>query len=515
MIAVESLRHMLADDLEQVARACLTNVKLGRSGELRGDDRNGERWAVQLRGPKRGVCLNTSSLKGANAFDFLRQAAGGGTVQQTCRLAESMLGLAEGGREHVARQLARARAQRAAAELERTQADQRRIADVAARAQEWRDGTPIGAETPAASYLEGRRCRIDNPDVGLRSAAGPRGATMLAAMRDVSGRVLAFHETALRPGREGWRKRSPKAKLVWGPAGGCLIRLAAGPDHTLVLSEGIENGLTAHLLLPELAAAAAYSVGNLRAPLPEAVRRVVLVRDREDNPRSHGPACRAAAILQWWQDGRSVTCLDPPGGFADLNAAAQQAGGQRNGHKLPGVEVWGGAQPLETVPAAAAWCAAHGLAGPHLLRAHPALEAGGRTYPAVLARMLAPDGGARGLVARLIGADLFYPWREWGSRRGAAVAVRPHRPAAAGCLAVGFERALTGGAAWAVLGYDHLAETALAASVWSLSVLGQAPAGRWSDDTLLWREGMRRLHPGRELTVIPEREADHAAAAAA
>jgi hypothetical protein len=514
MIAVESLRHMLADDLEHVARAYLTNVKLERSGELRGDDRNGERWAVQLRGPKRGVCLNTSSLKGANAFDFLRQAAGGGTVQETCRLAESVLGLAEGGQEHIARQLARVRAHRATAEREREQADQRRVADVAARAREWRDAAPIGTDTPAASYLEGRRCRTDDADEGLRSATGPRGATMLAALRDVSGRVLAYHETALRPGRDGWRKRSPKAKLVWGPAGGCLIRLAAGPDHTLVLSEGIEDGLTAHLLLPELAAAAAYSVGNLRAPLPDAVRRVVLVRDREDNPRSHGPACRAAAILQWWQQGRAVTCLDPPDGFADLNAAAQQAGGQRNGHKLPAAEVWAAAQPLEAVPEAAAWCAAHGLAGPHLLRAHPALEAGGRTYPGVLARMLAPDGHARGLVARLIGADLFHPWREWGSRHGAAVAVRAHRPGAPGCLAVGLERALAGGAAWAVLGNDHLAETALAPSVWSLTVLGQPPAGRWSDDTMLWREGMRRLHPGRELTVVAaEREADHAAAA--
>lgn len=507
---------MLADDLEHVARAYLTNVKLERSGELRGDDRNGERWAVQLRGPKRGVCLNTSSLKGANAFDFLRQAAGGGTVQATCRLAESMLGLAEGGRDLIARQLARAHVLRAAAEQERTQADQRRIADVAARAREWRDGAPIGTDTPAASYLEGRRCRADDPDDDLRSSAtGSRGATMLAAMRDTSGRVLAYHETALRPGGpDGWRKRSAKAKLVWGPAAGCLIRLAAGPDHTLVLSEGIEDGLTAHLLLPELAAAAAYSVGNLRAPLPEAVRRVVLVRDREDNPRSHGPASRAAAILQWWRDGRAVTCLDPPDGFADLNAAAQHAGGQRNAIKLPALEVWGGAAPLETVPQAAAWCAAHGLAGPHLLRAHPALEAGGRTYPAVLARMLAPDGSARGMVARLIGgAELIHPWREWGSRRGAAVAVRPHRSGAAGCLAVGLERALAGGAAWAVLGYDHFAETTLAPSVWSLTVLGQAPAGRWSDDTLLWREGMRRLHPGRELTVATEREADHAAAA--
>jgi hypothetical protein len=59
----------------------------------------------------------------------------------------------------------------------------------------------------------------------------------------------------------------------------------------------------------------------------------------------------------------------------------------------------------------------------------------------------------------------------------------------------------------AVLGWDHWAETALSGRAWAIEVV--MPAATRDDDVLLWREGLRRLHPGRCITLAGEM--DHAA----
>ncbi|HEV8502949.1 MAG TPA: toprim domain-containing protein [Casimicrobiaceae bacterium] len=519
MIAVETLRCLLVADLEHVAGAVLSRIQV-RAGELRGTDRHGDKWALQLRGGKRGVALNLSTMQGANPFDFLSAATGSQGVPATCRIAEALLGLAESDPKLHARIERDARERQQEADRAREREEQRRSEDQAQRAHEWRIAPPVGSDTPAAHYLAGRACLADDLHPYVRCAVSGRGSTMLAALIEpATGRRRAYHETAISLTDGAWRKRRGKAKLVWGPAGGCLIPLAAAvpaEGGTLLLAEGIENGLTAHLLLPGVAAAAAYSVGNLRAlDLAPKWTRIVLVRDRETNPRSHGPSCRAAAILRWWGEGRAVTCLDPPDGFADLNDAAQARGGQRNA-AAPMPEPFA----LAEVPAALAWCRAHGLAAgePHLLAAHHAIEAGGRTYPAVTAPLLTPDGATAGMVARLLpqeGEELVHPWREWGERAGAALALRPYAGGRAR-LGVGLEAALAGGAHWAALGLDHLAEAVLAPSLWALDLIGAPPAERWVDDVLLWREGLRRLHPGRELRIVDPsaQECGHAEAAA-
>jgi hypothetical protein len=472
MIAVETLRGMLAGELESVGRSLLGNPRLDHSGELRGEDRRGELWVLQTTGRKKGVCLNATTMKGANAFDFLRVAGGDLSIPAACRLAEGLLGLSEHDPARLPALVEQARQAQAFDAEAREADDARRAARTADRAREWRGGAPIGTDSPAAQYLASRCCLADDLHPNLRAADNQSSATMLAGMLNVStGQTTAFHETSLcmKRGGAGWEKREPKAKLVWGKASGTIIPLATGPAGSLVLSEGIENGLTAHLLLPGVAAAAAYAAGNLRsAGLAAKWDRVILVRDRETNPRSHGPACRAAAIAWWWEQGRAVTCLDPPDGYNDLNAAAVAIGGQRNGPAPSADAVWNAAGPLDTVPSVAAWCAGLGLGeGPHLLRAHPGIEANGRRHPALLAQLVRPDGSAAGLVG----------------------------------LAVGLGTALAAGTAWGVLGLDHLAEAALASSLWSLDLYpGVTPT--LADDLLMWREGLRRLHPGRELRVV-------------
>src|SRR5947209_8175633 len=98
-------------------------------------------------------------------------------------------------------------------------------------------------------------------------------------------------------------------------------------------------------------------------------------------------------------------------GLADLNDAARAfaAHGTVPAPALSGRALWAASRPIASVPAAAAHCA--GLAGGVLpagldgLRAHPGLPAGEATYPALAARLAAPDGAVRGLHVRLLAPE--------------------------------------------------------------------------------------------------------------
>lgn len=522
MIAVETLRRLLADELEDVARHLLGEVKVSRAGELRGRDRDNVLWILQLRGTKAGLALNGDG-SGANAFDFVRRAGGCGSVADACRLAESLLGLADAGpgRERELARHAESRRIEARAQAERDA--RQRAADVKARTREYAQGTALPAESAAALYLQGRACLPPAPaGAALRSAIhvsreGYRtGSTMLAPLAGPDGMIRGWHETALRRnGRGGWVKADGIAKRVWGQAKGGLIPLAPGATaggETLLLSEGIENGLTAHLLLPELEAAAAYAVGNLaHLELPARVRRIVLCRDRESNPRSHGPRARAAAIARWWSEGRAVTVLDPPQGHGDLNDAARAGLAQRN---TPGpldpAALLAQAAPVGEVPQVAAFVARLGGEAPELALAHPAIEAGGMCYPALLLRAVGLDGAVQGVAARLIDdtGALTHPVLWAGERAGTVFPLRyPQRNA--GRLAVGIDAALMARAELAVLDLSHLAECRVARAIYDLTLLAATPV--LEDDLLLWREGVRRLHVGHELTVTIPQELQDAA----
>jgi hypothetical protein len=551
VLAVDALRQLLGEDMEFVARELLSDIKADRRGELRGRGRDGALWVVQLRGRKAGICLNAADNSGANPFDFVRRAGNCGSLPEACRLAESLLGLADSSPAQQ-RELQRHAAARAIEAQEQAARDaEQRAADVAARRLEYLAGARLDDPdgSAAALYLTARRCLPLAPaGAAIRSAIhlsreGHRtGATMLAPItRPEDGSVVAWHETALqRRGPGNWGKADGTAKRVWGPAKGGWIELAPGDGagatghgadatghgadatghgaDTLLLSEGIENGLTAHALLPELPAAAAYSVGNLvHLALPERFRRVVLVRDRESNPRSHGPAARAAAIARWWAEGRAVTVLDPPAGFEDWNDAARKRGLQRNPAAPDPAKLLAQAVPIGQVERVAAYCALFGA--PACALAHPGVAAGAGRYPALLLRAIGMDGRVQGIAGLLLddsgdataasgGARLLHPYVWAGERAGTVLPLRVPFDGVAR-LAVGIEAALREGAELAVLDLAHLAECWLPRAI-DRPVLLAGDMPEKADQSLLWREGLRRLHVGRELTIAPAREAVHA-----
>jgi putative DNA primase/helicase len=115
----------------------------------------------------------------------------------------------------------------------------------------WHASRPL-VGTVGESYL--RRARglagIEMP-ADLRFAPAlkhPTGNTwpaMVAAVRNLSGKVVAIHRTFLRPDGDGKAPVLP-AKMTLGPIGGGAVRLAPAGPH-LVIGEGLESTMSAML----------------------------------------------------------------------------------------------------------------------------------------------------------------------------------------------------------------------------------------------------------------------------
>jgi len=164
----------------------------------------------------------------------------------------------------------------------------------------FQDGAGSTAEAHGRAYFSARGCPVDgivNRDrATFRFAAdaeywkraeyahengrrrkvkdGPRFPAVLSAMRAPTGQVTAVHCTFLDP--LGPRKlpigAQENAKMMFGEAKGSMIRISHGPEgeppetarvpHPLVLCEGVEDGLSLALALPE---ARVWAAGSLSA----------------------------------------------------------------------------------------------------------------------------------------------------------------------------------------------------------------------------------------------------------
>ena len=110
--------------------------------------------------------------------------------------------------------------------------------------------------------------------------------------------------------------KSPKLSL--GRIGGGAIRLAPAAG-TLVVTGGLEDGLT---LQQELGQAvwAATGEGNMaNIILPVGVKSVVVGADRDDSGDTHAKRAADAFALQ----GRTVRIIRPMPGFKDFNSELQ------------------------------------------------------------------------------------------------------------------------------------------------------------------------------------------------
>ena len=166
---------------------------------------------------------------------------------------------------------------------------------------------------------------------------------MIASVNNAQGATVAVHRTylALRGGR--WAKADlPAPKKVLGDYAGAWINIWKGRDADgrfgkpisqltaparVYIAEGIEDALTAALLLPEARHIAAISLSNLgQVNLPAQVTEITLVADRDDNAEARAALQRAVGRHQ--AAGRTVRIWQNTRGGKDLNDAmrALQAG---------------------------------------------------------------------------------------------------------------------------------------------------------------------------------------------
>ena len=204
-----------------------------------------------------------------------------------------------------------------------------------------------------ADYLRTRRVPIDLLDeqpTALRftrwayyDRENPAMPAMLAPIiHPVTRRHMATHITYLEYREGHWRNLSApgalRRKVLGAKQGGVipLLRGASGrrlrdaPDgDVLLISEGIENGLSAAVLIrdwprlpddPRLFAA--VDAQNWAAlELPPQFHSVILAHDRDDQRLG---AFRQKVGEAWLEEGRSVQHFRPPSEFKDFNEYASR-----------------------------------------------------------------------------------------------------------------------------------------------------------------------------------------------
>lgn len=248
--------------------------------------------------------------------------------------------------EQLAADRARARREQAARVKQHDEA----LADKQARAFAlWLAATPLAIGSWADEYLRARSIYLDRLPRGPRggertpsilrelaahrhSESGQELPCLVAGCVDQAGRITAVHRTFL--ARDGhWKANVTPVKKVWPAFAGLVIPLwrgesrlsvrlagAAGLRETLVLTEGIEDGLSAALAAPQFRTWAFISLGNLgNVTLPDCIDSVILHRQNEwENRQAVVAFDRGKAALE--RQGRPVVEVHAMHG-KDLNDA--------------------------------------------------------------------------------------------------------------------------------------------------------------------------------------------------
>lgn len=176
--------------------------------------------------------------------------------------------------------------------------------------------------SPVERYLQGRGLTMPiPPSIRFVRAlnhrpSGERWPAMVSAVtRWPSREVVAIHRAYLTP--EGRKADVDPQRMMLGQVAGGAVRLAnAGP--VLVVTEGIETGLSVQMANPELPVWAALSTVGLRLlvlPPVDVVREVIIAADRDQD----GIAAAHRAAHRWRLEGRRVRVALPPAGFGDFN----------------------------------------------------------------------------------------------------------------------------------------------------------------------------------------------------
>jgi len=300
-----------------------------RVGSVAGEP--GRSMAVHLSGSKAGVWRDFAGDLDGDALDLVAQVLFRGDKTQALRWARAWLGL-ENADPASFEQHRRAVTKRREEATEDERQRQRRARAIFLAAQ------PSLADTPAAAYLASRA--IDLAQLGRQPRAlrfrpalwneetRRHWPALVAAIVNADGQMVAVHRTWLAP--DGSAKaplRDPKMTLgryaggcirLWrGASGKALNDATAGEE--VVISEGIEDGLSVAIAAPEYRVVAAVSLSNMaNLALPPAIGTVIIAA-QNDAPGSAATRALDRVIAKFLNEGRRVKVARPPPEVKDLN----------------------------------------------------------------------------------------------------------------------------------------------------------------------------------------------------
>ena len=186
----------------------------------------------------------------------------------------------------------------------------------------WNAAIPA-AGTIAEAYLASRGITMPIPPA-IRYAFpciqdGREWPMLVAGIEDANGALIGIQRTFLAKDGQG-KAPIPKPKLSLGSIRGGAIR-CDDPDRTLILTEGLEDALSAMQLfgIAAWAAAGAGMLASMR--LPFSIRSVIIARDNDPAGERAAQAAARAFSLQ----GREVRIIQPMDGCKDFNDELKEA----------------------------------------------------------------------------------------------------------------------------------------------------------------------------------------------
>jgi len=363
--SIDEIKHMLIDQLDRLVDryappAQGSHTTHGKYFTLNPGraDRNVGSFCIQMTGPDKGRWNDyaVGAVAGQGYGDVLDLIAlnMGCDLTGALREARAFLGLQTLSAEDAARHRAAAeRQKRLAAEARAKDSEKKERRQQAARAI-WHSGQLRLRGTPVDHYLRGRgidlgrfgrqpgvlryvpECRYYHIDRETGEVIDRTFPAMVAAITDRAGRTIACHRTYLSlDGNGNWSKAPvPAAKKVladysggyipiwkgFGPRGGKPPALhQAEPGQHVYMAEGIEDALSAVLLLGgEERVIATISLTN-PVELPTTVSSVTLIADRDEGGQAR--AALEAQIARHRAAGRAVRLWFNEWGGKDLNDA--------------------------------------------------------------------------------------------------------------------------------------------------------------------------------------------------
>ena len=208
------------------------------------------------------------------------------------------------------------------------EAERQRKADARDRAKRITAARWLWSETEPANwiietYLGGRIILCPIPEtIRLHRALRHRESgccrpAMVGAVEHAEHGFVGVHCTYLAPDGSAKAAAMEPVKRFIGPVGGGAVRLAPA-DDTVVVSEGIETGLS-YMEATGTPTWCALSAGGIKALiLPPEIRNVIIAAD----PDPAGILAARAAARRWLAEGRGVSIARPPLGL-DFNDLAR------------------------------------------------------------------------------------------------------------------------------------------------------------------------------------------------